>query len=383
MSNLALKISPADPSVKEPAVKEVPKQSAPLPPEEPVAPKKPFRGKIIRLAIAAVVLATAGYFGYQYWTVGRFQVSTDDAYVQADMSMIGNKLAGYVKELPVADNTVVKTGDVIARFDSSDYELALASAKARVETQIATMATISQQIVAQQAQVKAAGSQLTSAQASEQTAAIVQARASELLKSKVGTQQTMDTTTGALLSARASADTATANLEAAKAQIGILNAQANAAGKLLEELNIAVKKAENDLNYTEVKAPFDGIVANRAVELGQFVGAGSRLMAVVPVQDSYVQANFKETQLRDIHPGQKVEIIVDALDGKKIEGVVESIAPASGADFSLLPPENATGNFTKITQRFPVKIALPAGEGANLRSGLSVSVTIDSRDAGK
>lgn len=378
MSNLALKISPADPSVKE-----VPKQSALLPPEEPVAPKKPFRGKIIRLAIAAVVLATAGYFGYQYWTVGRFQVSTDDAYVQADMSMIGNKLAGYVKELPVADNTAVKTGDVIARFDSSDYELALASAKARVETQIATMATISQQIVAQQAQVKAAGSQLTSAQASEQTAAIVQARASELLKSKVGTQQTMDTTTGALLSARASADTATANLEAAKAQIGILNAQANAAGKLLEELNIAVKKAENDLNYTEVKAPFNGIVANRAVELGQFVGAGSRLMAVVPVQDSYIQANFKETQLRDIHPGQKVEIIVDALDGKKIEGVVESIAPASGADFSLLPPENATGNFTKITQRFPVKIALPDGVGANLRSGLSVSVTIDSRDAGK
>ena len=378
MSNVALKISPV-----EPVVKEGPKQTVPKPVEAPTKPNKPIRSRIIRLTILAAILATAGYYGYQYWTIGRFQVSTDDAYVQADMSMIGNKMAGYVKELPFSDNSAVKAGDFIARFDSSDYELALASAKARVETQSASMATIAQQIVAQQAQIKAAESQLTSAQATEQTAAIVQARASDLLKSKVGTQQTMDTTTGALLTARASADTATANLDAAKAQVGILNAQSKAAEKQLEELNIAVKKAENDLHYTDVKAPFDGILANRAVELGQFVGAGSRLMALVPVQDSYIQANFKETQLTNIHPGQKAEITIDAFTDEKIEGVVESIAPASGADFSLLPPENATGNFTKITQRFPVKIALPAGAGAKLRSGLSVSVTIDSRDVGK
>ena len=378
MSNVALKISPA-----EPVVKEVPKQAAAKPGEAPTTPNKPIRSRIIRFTILAAVLATAGYYGYQYWTIGRFEVSTDDAYVQADMSMIGNKLAGYVTELPFADNSAVKKGDVIARFDSSDYELALASARARVETQAASVATIAQQIVAQQAQIKATESQLTSAQANEQTAAIVQARASDLLKSKVGTQQTMDTTTGALLTARASVDTATANLEAAKAQVGILNAQSKAAEKQSAELNIAVKKAENDLNYTVIKSPFDGILANRAVELGQFVGAGSRLMALVPVQDAYIQANFKETQLTNIHPGQKAEITVDAFTNEKIEGVVESIAPASGADFSLLPPENATGNFTKITQRFPVKIALPAGAGAKLRSGLSVSVTIDSRDAGK
>jgi membrane fusion protein, multidrug efflux system len=378
MSNVALKISPA-----EPVVKEMPKQAATKPVEAATTPNKPLRSRIIRFTVLAAILATASYYSYQYWTIGRFEVSTDDAYVQADMSMIGNKLAGYVTELPFADNSAVKKGNVIARFDSSDYELALASARARVETQSASVATIAQQIVAQQAQIKAAESQLTSAQANEQTAAIVQARASDLLKSKVGTQQTMDTTTGALLTARASVDTATANLEAAKAQVGILNAQSKAAEKQLEELNIAVKKAENDLTYTDVKAPFDGILANRAVELGQFVGAGSRLMALVPVQDAYIQANFKETQLTNIHPGQKAEITVDAFTDEKIEGVVESIAPASGADFSLLPPENATGNFTKITQRFPVKIALPAGAGAKLRSGLSVSVTIDSRDAGK
>jgi membrane fusion protein, multidrug efflux system len=378
MSNVALKISPS-----EPVVKEVPRQATPQSVEIPAKSKKPMRSLIIRISILAAVLAVAGYYGNQYWQVGRFQVSTDDAYVQADTSLIGNKLAGYLKELPVSDNSTVRKGDIIARFDSSDYELALKSAKARVETQKATMDTNTQQIIAQEAQIKAAQGQLTNAQANEQTAAIVQARASELLKSKVGTQQTMDTTTGALLAARASVDVATANLEAAKAQIGILNAQANSAQKQLEELNIAVSKAESDLAYTDVKAPFDGVVANRAVELGQFVGAGSRLMALVPVQNSYIQANFKETQLNTIHPGQKAEITIDAFTDEKIEGVVESIAPASGADFSLLPPENATGNFTKITQRFPVKIALPAGAGSKLRSGLSVSVTIDSRDAGK
>ena len=220
-------------------------------------------------------------------------------------------------------------------------------------------------------------------QAGEQTATITQARASELLKSKVGNQQTMDTTTGALQTAKANVDVATANLASAKAQIGILNAQANAAQKQLAELNIAVTKAQNDLASTEIKAPFDGIIANRAVAPGQFVGVGSRLMALVPVQNSYITANFKETQLAEIHPGQKAQIIVDAFKNEKFEGVVESVAPGSGAEFSLLPPENATGNFTKITQRIPVKITLPPELAGKLRPGLSVNVSIDSRDAGK
>ncbi|MDE2446635.1 MAG: HlyD family secretion protein, partial [Alphaproteobacteria bacterium] len=211
----------------------------------------------------------------------------------------------------------------------------------------------------------------------------VQARASELLKSKVGNQQTMDTATGALHAANAAVDVATANLATANAQINILQAQAKAAQKQLDELAIAVTKAQIDLDNTQIRAPFDGIVANRAVEPGQFVGAGSRLMALVPVQNSYILANFKETQVAAIHPGQKAEIEVDAFKGEKFEGVVESIAPGSGAEFSLLPPENATGNFTKITQRIPVKITLPATVAAKMRPGLSTNVTIDSRDTGK
>ena len=377
MSDAAPKLTPRpqEQAKSEPTKPTVPEQSAP--------PTKPNRARIIRFAILAVVLVAAAYYGKEYWQVGRFQISTDDAYVQADMSLIGTKLSGYVKDLPFADNSAVKAGDVLLRLDSSDYELAVSAAKARVETQKASTETIAKQILAQQAQVRAAEGQLTSAQVNEQTSAIIQARASELLKSRVGNQQTMDTATGTLLTARASVDVATANLESAKAQVGILNAQANAAQKQLEELGIAVTKAQNDLAATEIKAPFAGIVANRAVEPGQFVGAGSRLMALVPIQNSYIQANFKETQLAHIHPGQKAQITVDAFKDDKFEGVVESVSPASGAEFSLLPPENATGNFTKITQRFPVKIALPAGAAAKLRAGLSVSVTIDSRDAGK
>jgi membrane fusion protein (multidrug efflux system) len=389
MSNVALKI-PNQPQNQEPVRQEPARLEAVRPapttqaaPVQPAAPKKSNRARYIRFALLAVALATAAYYGNDYWQVGRFQISTDDAYVQADMSLVGNKLAGYVKDLPFADNAQVKAGDVILRLDSIDYELALTAAKARVETQKAIIATTAQQVLVQQAQIKAAEGQLANAQANEQTATIVQARASELLKSKVGNQQTMDTTTGALQSARASVDVAQANIEAAKAQIGILNAQANAATHQLDELNIAVTKAQNDLTYTEIKAPFDGIIANRAVEPGQFIGAGSRLMALVPVQNSYIQANFKETQLADIHPGQKAVIIIDALKGEKFEGVVQSVAPASGAQFSLLPPENATGNFTKITQRVPVKITVPPELATKLRPGLSVNVSVDMRDIGK
>ncbi|MFL5258668.1 MAG: HlyD family secretion protein, partial [Hyphomicrobiales bacterium] len=137
-----------------------------------------------------------------------------------------------------------------------------------------------------------------------------------------------------------------------------------------------------DLSFTEIKAPFDGIVGNRAVEPGQYVQPGQRLVALVPVSTAYVEANVKETQLADVRPGQKAKVAVDAWNGAEVEGTVESISPASGAEFSLLPPENATGNFTKITQRVPVRIRIPDSAAAKLRAGLSVVVDIDTRDAG-
>lgn len=381
MSNVALKLSA---QVQEPvrmeAAKPAPTQAAPI---QPAPPKKSDRTRIIRFALLAVALATAAYYAKDYWQVGRFQISTEDAYVQADMSMLGTKLSGYVKAVPFADNTLVKAGDVILKLDSSDYELALKAAQARVEIQKAATVTIGQQAAAQQSQIKAAEGQLVGAEATEKTATIIQRRASELQKSNVGAQQTIDNANGALSTAHAAVDVANANLEVVKAQIGILNAQSAASQHQLDELVVAVTKAQSDLDNTEIKAPFDGVIANRAVQPGQFVSAGSRLMALVPVQNSYIQANFKETQLAEIHPGQKATIIVDAFKGEIFEGTVQSIAPGSGAQFSLLPPENATGNFTKITQRIPVKISLPPELAMKLVPGLSVYVSVDQRDQGK
>ena len=150
----------------------------------------------------------------------------------------------------------------------------------------------------------------------------------------------------------------------------------------LDGLKTDLAKAERDLSFTEIKAPFDGIVGNRAVEPGQYVQTGQRIMALVPVSTAYVEANLKETQLADVKLGQKATISVDAWDGATVQGTVESISPASGAQFSLLPPENATGNFTKITQRVPVRIRIPENAAAKLRAGLSVVVDIDTRDVG-
>ena len=349
----------------------------------PAKPKTSIRTRIIRGVLLLAVLSAATYYGHSYWTVGRFAVSTDDAYVKADMSVLGAKISGYVQSVPFADNASVKAGDVVLKLDDGDYRLTVDAAKAKIETQKAAIAAIAQQKQAQNSQVTAAKAQLESAKAAELNAVLTQNRASQLVKSNAGSQQALDDATRQRASAEANINVAQANIDAATAQLAIFDAQSTTAQRQIDELAIAQTKAEHDLAATEIRAPFDGIVANRAVEPGQFVGAGTRLLAVVPVQLSFITANFKETQISSIHPGQKAEIEIDAFKGEKFEGTVDSVAPASGAEFSLLPPDNATGNFTKVTQRVPVKIALPPELAIRLRPGLSVSVTLDSRDTGK
>ncbi len=375
MTNTALKIAPA------PTVQEAPRPAPAV--EQQPAPRKPILRRIILGTVLLAALAVAGNYGYDWFTVGRFQISTDDAYAKADMSMLGAQVAGTVKDVPVADNATVKAGDVVLRLDDGDYKLAVEAATARIETQKSTLATIAEQVIAQRSQVAAAIAQLESAKAAELNAVLTQNRASQLIKSSAGSQQALDDATRQRAVTAANVSVAQANIDAAKAQIGILNAKTAEIENGTIELNIALEKAQRDLNFTEIKAPFDGVVANRAVEPGQYVGPGSRLMALVPTTQSFIEANFKETQLADIHPGQKALITIDAFDGEKFEGTVQSIAPASGAEFSLLPPENATGNFTKITQRVPVKISVPADLAIKLRPGLSVTVSVDLRDAGK
>jgi membrane fusion protein, multidrug efflux system len=359
--------------------------AAPPPPaaEAPQKPKSKLPKRIILGVVLLAGVAFAGNYGWSWWQDGRFQVETNDAYVRSDTSQVGAKIAGYVATTPVAENTSVKAGDVILTLDGGDYQLAVEAARNKIATQQALIAGFDSQTLAQKAQVDAAKAQLASAQTEENNTSTTQARVAKLVLTKVVSQQTMDDAQARYDQARSAVNVAEANVAAAEAQVSVIASSRMQAETALAELQTMLKRAERDMSFTEVRAPFDGVVANRAVEPGQYVQAGTRLMAIVPTGSAYVEANFKETQLIDIHPGQKAEVVADADTGKIVEGVVESVSPASGSEFSLLPPENATGNFTKITQRYPVRIKLPADAAAQLRPGLSVTATVDSRDAGK
>ena len=375
MSSPALKPAQSEQLAPKPAL--VPPQVA------AIAPKKPSKvRRIILVAVALVALGVALNYGYSWLTFGRFQISTDDSYVKADTSILSAKVAGLVTETPVLNNTKVKAGDVLLRLDAADYESAVASAKAKMATQTSGLAVIAQQKLAQAAQIASAEAQIQSAKSTELNAAQTQRRASQLVKTDAGSLQALDDATRGRDTAFAGIAVAQANLTAAQAQVAVLDANADQAKIGLGELQVGLDKAKRDLASAEIRAPFDGVVANRAVATGQYVTPGTNLIALVPVSKTFIIANFKETQLADLHPGQKVAITIDAYKSQTFEGTVLSLSPASGAEFSMLPPDNATGNFTKITQRFPVKIVVSEDVSLKLRPGMSVAVSVDRRDTG-
>jgi membrane fusion protein, multidrug efflux system len=361
------------------------------------APAK--RAGLRRFLVPVLILAALGYGGktaYDWFVEGRFLVSTDDAYVGANTSIIAAKAMGHLTAVPVVDNQVVHKGDLLASIDDGDYQNAVDAAKARIATEDATIARFGRQIDAQgaviaqaTAQVGAAAAQMKSAEADVARAALEYDRSFKLAQTNFGSQQRLeqatadrDRTAAAVAGANASAASAAAALEGAKANLDVLKAQQDEAIRQRGELVTALAMAERNLSFTRVLAPFDGIVGNKAAEVGELVQPGTRLMALVPLNDSYVDTNFKETQLAEIRPGQKVDVAIDALDGRVVEGVVSSISPASGAQFSLLPPDNATGNFTKVVQRVAVRVTFPEQvlKEALLRPGLSVVATIHTRD---
>jgi membrane fusion protein, multidrug efflux system len=349
----------------------------------PARPKRSRRGLVLT-AVALVAAGTAGWYGYRYLTLGRFLVTTDDAYVQAYNTTLAAKVAGYVASVPVIDNTYVHAGDVIATIDDGDYRIAIDAAREKVATQKASVARMAHQIVAQEAAVEQARTQLVSAQAAERRMELELNRQNVLVARDASSKQLQeqaqanrDQAAAAVLGAKAAIDSATANVE-------VLKGQKQEAISTLNELKTTLAKAERDLSFTVIRAPIDGVVGNRAVQVGDYVQTGQRLASVVPLDDVYVTANFKETQVARLRPGQTVSIAVDALPEHAIEGVVESFSPASGAVFSLLPPDNATGNFTKIVQRLPVRIQVPrevAREGL-LRPGMSVVVSVNTKAGG-
>lgn len=341
------------------------------------------RRKYLFGAVAAVLLATAGYFGTHYVLVGRYQVSTDDAYVRANATTLAAKVPGYVAEILVADNQHVHAGDVIARIDNGDFVLAANAARDKVASQQATIERIGRQVVAQQAVVAQAKAQLASAQAGATRAQSELERQQALASKDFASKQALEAAQANRDQAVAAVANAQATIAAAEANVDVLKAQQNEAVRGLEELKTALAKAERDLAFADIKAPVDGVIGNRAMQTGDYVQTGQRLASLVPLEGVYIDANFKETQLARLQPGQKVAISVDALPDHNVAGYVDSISPASGAVFSLLPPDNATGNFTKIVQRVPVRIRVPAEvarQGA-LRAGMSVVVSVDTRNS--
>jgi membrane fusion protein (multidrug efflux system) len=373
-------------NVSEPAADRQPAQApdagqgAPAP-QKPVAGKSKLGKKPVVLAVLAAALGFGGYEGYHWWTDGRFMVSTEDAYVQADITVLSAKVSGYVFSVAVSNNQSVKAGDLIAKIDEGDYRLAVQSAKDKLATQQSTITRIGRQIEAGRASVAQAEAQVAAAKAEFERAESDYARQLQLSRSDYTSRAALENAKAARDRAEANVQSAQAAQAAAQANVEVLSAQRTEGQQVAAELQTAVEKAERDLSFTEIRAPVDGVIGNKAVEVGTFVQPGARLAALVPLSSVHVDANFKETQLASVKPGQKVRIEVDAFPDAEIVGTVESVSPASGAVFSLLPPENATGNFTKIVQRVPVRVSVSpeVAQQGILRPGLSVVVDVDTR----
>jgi membrane fusion protein, multidrug efflux system len=268
-------------------------------------------------------------------------------------------------------------------LDDGDYRIAAEVARSTLATQGFTLKRIDAQIAGAKAGLDQARANKTALQAALENAQKAYDRANQLHQSDFGSQATLDGATAALDQAKAGLAGADAGIAAAQANISVLEAQHAEAQSQVKSLQLALDKAERDLGFTVLRAPYDGVVGNIAVQKGDLVSPGQRLAALVPVNDLYIEANFKETQIARLVPGETVDVHVDAYGAEPIKGTVVSLSPASGSVFSLLPADNATGNFTKVVQRVPVRIALPqdALESGRLRAGLSVMVDVDSRTA--
>jgi membrane fusion protein (multidrug efflux system) len=363
-------------------------QPAAEPAERPIATEatapraKTFARTFKRLLMVGAgfaALAVGGWYGHDYWTVGRFQISTDDAYVQADNVTIAPKISGYLAAVLVGDNQPVKAGEVLARIDDRDYRAALDQARADVAVSKADIDSKTAAIATQGSVIDGARATLALDQANLTFAQQENQRYADLAKTGYGSVQNAQNATSRISAAQATVQRDAAALASATKQIDQLRADLAASqGKLLHDQAVE-RQAELNLGYAAIVAPSDGVVGNRTLRVGQYVQAGTQLMAVVPLSAAYVVANYKETQLTDVRPGQKVDIEVDMFPGRVFHGRVDSLAPSSGQTFALLPPDNATGNFTKVVQRIPVRISLDGDVEAagDLRPGMSVEPSID------
>ena len=332
-------------------------------------------GRLRRLLLAgAAVAALVGvsWYGFDYWTVGRFLVSTDDAYVRADNTTIAPKVSGYLHEVLVGDNEHVKAGQVLARIDERDFKVALDQARADVAAAQATVTSKKAQLEVQQSVIAAAKATIEVDIANRTFAGQENKRYTDLAATGYGSLQNAQAAQSKNAGAEAAILRDQANLVSALKQVDLLKAEIAQAEAAAARASALQAQAELNLGYTTITAPIDGVVGNRTLRVGQYVQAGTQLMSLVPASGAYVIANYKETQLTDVKEGQPVDVSDDMFPGQVVHGHVDSLAPASGQEFALLPPDNATGNFTKIVQRIPVKILLEGGSPIELRPGMSV-----------
>jgi membrane fusion protein, multidrug efflux system len=334
------------------------------------------------LAGFAGLFAVAGArFGYDWWTVGRFIETTDDAYVGGDVTPISPHVAGFVGEILVKDNGYVRAGQPLLRLDDRDFRAALDHANAIIGQREASLASLeararSQESVIEQAQadVDAKAAQATFAQEED-------SRYRRLADTGYGSRQNAERALALSNAAQSAVAASRAGVDAARQQLAVTKEEVVEARSAVAQAEADLHSARLNLGYTDIRSPIDGYVANRAAQVGAFVSSGTYLLTVIPAHDLWVDANFKEDQLERMTPGEPVAVIADALPGHVFHGRVGSLAHGTGAVFSVIPPENATGNFTKIVQRVPVRIALDSDDPMlkSLRPGLSTTVSVDTR----
>ncbi|GAB2813522.1 HlyD family secretion protein [Dyella kyungheensis] len=335
---------------------------------------------LVRLAIGAAVIAGVVYGGH-WWSVGRFIEDTDDAYVGGDVTVIGPKVPGYITQVAVTDNQVVHAGDLLVKIDDRDYRAALAKADGAVAAQQALLANLDATENLQLAVIRQAQASVAAAAAETQRSRDDEARYRDLSSRSAVSIESAQRADATYKTARAGSDKAQAALIAAQRQIDVIESQKLQARAALQQAKAEQEIARLNEGYTELRAPVDGVVGNRRARTGAYAAAGTQLLSVVPAHGLWVDANFKEDQLARMSAGQAVEIRADVMPGRVFHGRLSSLAPATGAQFSVLPPENATGNFTKVVQRVPVRVVLDSKDDALgvLRPGLSVVAEVDTR----
>ena len=324
------------------------------------------------LCLSAAAVAAGGWA----WMM-RSDIATDNAYVRADVTSVSPRVGGYVSTVEVADNQSVSVGDVLFRIDGRDYAARLAQAEANVAAAQARLANVDAEILLQDPLIRQAEAQKKAAEADLALAAKALGRHTELLRTNAVSQSLVDEKDAARSRAAAALEAANATVQAQRLRLDLLASQRQAAVAAIDQARAVRDLATIDLESTVVRAPVDGVVGNRQVRVGRLVAPGPSVLDIVPVNDVWLVANFKETQIEDIRPGQMAHIRVDGYPDLIFEGLVDSFAPGSGAAFSLLPPDNATGNFIRVVQRVPVKISF-VGDAARGRlvPGLSARVEI-------